>query len=58
MGLELTSGTLIFVVCNYSVFVFFKSDPLPKCRPVALKYYMPRLAMTHYCGCVTVVSQT
>ena len=28
MGLELTSGTLIFVVSKYSISVFFKSDPV------------------------------
>jgi len=28
MELELTSGTLIFVVSNYSVSVFSRSDPL------------------------------
>ena len=58
MGLELTSGTLTFVVSNYSVSVFSRSAPLSGCRPRALKYYMPRLAVTHYCCCTIVVSHT
>jgi len=59
MGLELTSGILIFVVSNYSVSVFPRVClPLSGCRPSAPKYYMPRLAVTHYCGCAKVVSHT
>jgi len=50
MGLGLTSGTLIFFVSNYSL------SPLSGCGPSALKDYMPRLAVTHYCGCAIVVS--
>jgi len=58
MGLELTSGTLIFVVSNYSVSVFSRSDPFSGGGPSALKYYMLRLAVTHYCSCDIVVSHT
>jgi len=58
MGVELTSGTLIFVVSNYSVSVFSRSVPLFECRPIALKYYMSRLAVAHYYGYAMVVSYT
>ena len=62
MGLEVSSGTLIFVVSNYSVSVSLclcpGLIPFSGCRPSALKYYMPRLAVTQYCGCAIVVSPT